>query len=137
MTTSRNPSIALSERHRQLIDGLVACGRYQGVSEVVRGSLRLLEDPEAARARALAEIEAVVPRGNRQRPGGRDRSRRSRRRGGAAGRTAGERGRADGADAPDRRGDRGFLVVIFTGAAERSPASSPPAAGRPRPGLSL
>ena len=70
MTTSRNPSIALSERHRQLIDGLVACGRYQGVSEVVRESLRLLEDREAARARALAEIEAVVRAGLASGPAG-------------------------------------------------------------------
>jgi antitoxin ParD1/3/4 len=70
MTTSRNPSIALSERHRQLIDGLVASGRYQGVSEVVRESLRLLEDREAARARALAEIEAVVHEGIASGPAG-------------------------------------------------------------------
>ena len=63
MTTSRNPSIALSEQHRQFIDGLVATGRYQGVSEVVREGLRLLEDREAARARVLAEIEAVVREG--------------------------------------------------------------------------
>jgi antitoxin ParD1/3/4 len=70
MTTSRNPSIALSERHRQLIDGLVASGRYQGVSEVVRDSLRLLEDREGARTRALAEIEAVVRAGIASGPAG-------------------------------------------------------------------
>lgn len=63
MTTSRNPSISLSEQHRRLVDGLVASGRYQGVSEVVREGLRLLEDQEARRARALAEIEKVVEAG--------------------------------------------------------------------------
>jgi antitoxin ParD1/3/4 len=63
MATSRNPSIALSDRHRQLIDGLVASGRYQGVSEVVRDGLRLLEGQEARRARVLAEIEKVVQEG--------------------------------------------------------------------------
>ena len=63
MTTSRNPSISLSEQHRHLVDGLVASGRYQGVSEVVREGLRLLEDQEARRARALAEIEKVVEAG--------------------------------------------------------------------------
>jgi antitoxin ParD1/3/4 len=63
MTTSRNPSISLSEEHRRLVDGLVASGRYQGVSEVVREGLRLLEDREAARARARAEIEKVVREG--------------------------------------------------------------------------
>ncbi|HET9067754.1 MAG TPA: type II toxin-antitoxin system ParD family antitoxin [Amaricoccus sp.] len=60
MATSRNPSIALSEQHRQLIDGLVASGRYQGVSEVVREGLRLLEDQEERRARALAEIDKLI-----------------------------------------------------------------------------
>jgi antitoxin ParD1/3/4 len=63
MTTSRNPSISLSEEHRRLVDGLVASGRYQGVSEVVREGLRLLEDREADRARARAEIEKVVREG--------------------------------------------------------------------------
>jgi antitoxin ParD1/3/4 len=60
MATSRNPSIALSEHHRMLIDELVASGRYQGVSEVVREGLRLLEDREARRARALAEIDQAI-----------------------------------------------------------------------------
>jgi antitoxin ParD1/3/4 len=63
MTTSRNPSISLSDQHRRLIDDLVAAGRYHGASEVVREGLRLLEDSEARRARALAEIEAVVREG--------------------------------------------------------------------------
>lgn len=63
MTTSRNPSISLSDQHRRLVDDLVTAGRYQGVSEVVREGLRLLEDREARRARALAEIDAVVREG--------------------------------------------------------------------------
>lgn len=60
MATSRNPSIALSEQQRHFIDDLVASGRYQGVSEVVRDSLRLLEDREARRARALAEMDQAI-----------------------------------------------------------------------------
>jgi antitoxin ParD1/3/4 len=63
MTTSRNPSISLSEQHRRLVDGLVASGRYHGVSEVVREGLRLLEDRETRRARAFAEIEKVIQEG--------------------------------------------------------------------------
>jgi antitoxin ParD1/3/4 len=63
MTVSRNPSISLSDRHRTLVDALVESGRYHGVSEVVREGLRLLEDQEARRARALAEIDAVVREG--------------------------------------------------------------------------
>jgi antitoxin ParD1/3/4 len=60
MTVSRNPSISLSDHHRALVDALVESGRYHGVSEVVREGLRLVENQEVGRARALAEIEAVV-----------------------------------------------------------------------------
>ena len=63
MTVSRNPSISLSDHHRALVDALVESGRYHGVSEVVREGLRLLEDQEARRARALTEIAAVVREG--------------------------------------------------------------------------
>jgi antitoxin ParD1/3/4 len=63
MTISRNPSISLSDEQRRLIDGLIASGRYHGVSEVIRDGLRLLEDREARRARALAEIDRVVREG--------------------------------------------------------------------------
>lgn len=63
MATSRNPSIHLSEHHRQLVDGLVASGRYQGVSDVVRDGLRLLEDREVSRGRVLEEIGRVVEEG--------------------------------------------------------------------------
>ena len=70
MTVSRNPSISLSEQHRRLVDGLVAAGRYQGVSEVVREGLRLLEDQEARRMRVLEEIERVVREGVESGPAG-------------------------------------------------------------------
>ena len=70
MAISRNPSISLSDQHRRLIEGLVAEGRYQGVSEVVREGLRLLEDREARRARALSEIEKAVRDGIESGPAG-------------------------------------------------------------------
>jgi antitoxin ParD1/3/4 len=70
MPVSRNPSVALSDAHRRLVDDLVASGRYQGVSEVVRAGLRLLEDREARRARALAEIERAVKDGLASGPAG-------------------------------------------------------------------
>ena len=58
MTVSRHPSISLSEQHRRLVDGLVAAGRYQGVSEVVQVVRRHVE----ARRRlvAPAAVEQVA-----------------------------------------------------------------------------
>ena len=70
MSVSRNPSISLSEHHRSLVDTLVASGRFQGVSDVVREGLRLLEDREARRLRALEEIERVVREGIESGPAG-------------------------------------------------------------------
>lgn len=70
MTISRNPSISLSDAQRRLIESLIASGRYQGVSEVMRDGLRLLEDREARRAQALAEIERVVREGLESGPAG-------------------------------------------------------------------
>lgn len=70
MSVSRNPSISLSDQHRRLVDGLVTAGRYQGVSEVVREGLRLLEDNEARRVRAMEEIERVVREGIESGSGG-------------------------------------------------------------------
>jgi antitoxin ParD1/3/4 len=70
MTVSRNPSVALSDRHRRMIDELVAAGRYHGVSEVVREGLRLLEDRETARQRVLDEITGLVRDGIDSGPGG-------------------------------------------------------------------
>ncbi|MCU0230432.1 MAG: type II toxin-antitoxin system ParD family antitoxin [Acidobacteria bacterium] len=70
MPTSRNPSISLSAQQRRFVDGLVASGRYQGVSEVLREGLRLLEDREAARARTLAEIGQAVRDGIASGPAG-------------------------------------------------------------------
>jgi putative addiction module CopG family antidote len=71
MTVSHNPGISLSGHHRALVDALVESGRYHGVSEVVREGLRLLEDQEAWRARALAEIDAVLREGLYSRSAGR------------------------------------------------------------------
>ena len=48
----------------------MAGGRYQGVSEVVREGLRLLEDQEARRLRALEAIDQMVREGMESGSGG-------------------------------------------------------------------
>lgn len=60
---ARNPSISLTEHQQTFIEGLVASGRYHGVSEVVRAGLRLLEDEEERRAAAMRELKAGVETG--------------------------------------------------------------------------
>jgi len=61
---SRNTSINLGDHLASFVDRQVACGRYGSVSEVVRASLRLLEEHEmkveALRA-ALIEGEQSGP----------------------------------------------------------------------------
>ncbi len=46
---SRNPSVSLTGAQQKLVSRLVKSGRYNGVSEVVRAGLRLLETEEAQR----------------------------------------------------------------------------------------
>jgi Arc/MetJ-type ribon-helix-helix transcriptional regulator len=53
MTTSRNPSVALSDRRRRRVDGLVASGRDHGVSEMVGDGI------ESGPAGAL-DLDAIV-----------------------------------------------------------------------------
>lgn len=51
-------NVVLTEWHEKIIEGLVASGRYQNASEVLRESLRLLEQREAKLAvlRAAAQV---------------------------------------------------------------------------------
>ena len=54
-------NVVLTDRQMRLVDGLVACGRYQNASEVLRDGLRLIEQREQEQAsRVLALREAVV-----------------------------------------------------------------------------
>ncbi|HVZ43680.1 MAG TPA: type II toxin-antitoxin system ParD family antitoxin [Ramlibacter sp.] len=53
-------NVVLTERQAAMVDRLVATGRYQNASEVLRDGLRLVEQEEAeARARIKALREAV------------------------------------------------------------------------------
>ena len=58
-------SYALGARFETLIDQLVAAGRYNNASEVVRAGLRLLEDHEAARQSQSGDIRRSIEAGCR------------------------------------------------------------------------
>jgi antitoxin ParD1/3/4 len=56
-------SYALGARFETLIDQLIAAGRYNNASEVVRAGLRLLEDHEAARQSQIDDIRRSIEAG--------------------------------------------------------------------------
>ncbi len=59
-------NVVLTDHQAALIEQLVASGRYQNASEVLRAGLRLLEHRERmeALAAAIAEGEAAFARGD-------------------------------------------------------------------------
>jgi len=55
-------NVVLTERHEKVISDLIASGRYQNASEVLREGLRLIEERdsrEAAKLRLLEEAARV------------------------------------------------------------------------------
>lgn len=58
-------SFALGAHFEELIDNLVAKGRYNNASEVVRAGLRLLEDEETLRALKVEEIRKSIEESDR------------------------------------------------------------------------
>lgn len=56
-------NVVLTERHEKVIEGLVASGRYQNASEVLRAGLRLLEQHEAENEAKLAALRAAAEAG--------------------------------------------------------------------------
>lgn len=56
-------NVVLSQHQHQLVESLVASGRYQNASEVLREGLRLLEHQEAEDAAKIAALREAADRG--------------------------------------------------------------------------
>ncbi|MGH8959736.1 MAG: type II toxin-antitoxin system ParD family antitoxin [Jatrophihabitantaceae bacterium] len=56
-------NVVLTQHQHELVESLVASGRYQNASEVLRAGLRLLEDQEAEDAAKLAALRDAADRG--------------------------------------------------------------------------
>lgn len=59
-STMSTRNVVLTERQDELIDTLVATGRYQNASEVMREGLRLIEQREAEDAAKLAALREAA-----------------------------------------------------------------------------
>jgi len=57
------PSYTLGDHFEEFVRSLVSSGRYASASEVVRDSLRLLEDREKSREAKLAALRADIEDG--------------------------------------------------------------------------
>ena len=56
-------NVVLTERQAALVEDLVACGRYQNASEVLREGLRLIEKREIEDALRLDALQSAVKLG--------------------------------------------------------------------------
>jgi len=56
-------NVVLTDHHEELLERLVASGRYQNASEVLREGLRLVESKEAEDAAKLAALRAAAQEG--------------------------------------------------------------------------
>lgn len=53
-------NVVLGQQQHELVDGLVASGRYQNASEVLREGLRLLEQRDAEDSARLSALRAAA-----------------------------------------------------------------------------
>ncbi|MEM8579066.1 MAG: type II toxin-antitoxin system ParD family antitoxin [Pseudomonadota bacterium] len=57
-------NVVLTDHQSELLDRLVASGRYQNASEAIRAGLRRLEDFEAAQDRLKAYLDDIEANSN-------------------------------------------------------------------------
>ncbi|MDF0752674.1 type II toxin-antitoxin system ParD family antitoxin [Marinobacter sp. 71-i] len=56
-------NIVLTDHQSQVVDRLVASGRYQNASEVLRTGLRMVEEAESAYTTKMNELRAAIAEG--------------------------------------------------------------------------
>lgn len=56
-------NIVLTDHQSQVVDHLVASGRYQNASEVLRAGLRMVEEAESAYTTKMNELRAAIDAG--------------------------------------------------------------------------
>lgn len=66
MATRTSMNVSLTDQLSRFVNRHVASGRYQSASEVVREGLRLLQEREADRQAALADVRKKIAVGIRQ-----------------------------------------------------------------------
>ena len=56
-------NIVLTDHQSQVVDHLVASGRYQNASEVLRAGLRMVEEAESSYATKMTDLRAALDAG--------------------------------------------------------------------------
>lgn len=67
--TTRN--IVLTDHQSQVVDHLVASGRYQNASEVLRAGLRMVEEAESTYATKMNDLRTAIDAGQEDLKAGR------------------------------------------------------------------
>ncbi|KPQ00105.1 type II toxin-antitoxin system ParD family antitoxin [Marinobacter sp. HL-58] len=57
-------NIVLTDHQSQVVDHLVASGRYQNASEVLRAGLRMVEEAESAYTTRMNDLRAAIDMGD-------------------------------------------------------------------------
>ena len=64
-------NIVLTDHQSQVVDHLVASGRYQNASEVLRAGLRMVEEAESSYATKMDDLRATIDAGQEDLKNGR------------------------------------------------------------------